>query len=221
MLENSIYSLTTWIIPLLLCMIIHEVSHGIAALKLGDKTALYSGRLTLNPIPHIDIYGSILIPVFLLATGSPFLFGWAKPVPVSVSNLNRPKRDMGLVAAAGPLSNLILAILFVIVGRFGIALIPETNRLFPWFISNIYHGVTLSLVIGIFNLLPILPLDGGRILLSILPLKYAVRYQETEKYGFFILLGVLFILPMLGINITGWFVGTLYPFFLSIVKLFM
>lgn len=221
MLENSIYSLTTWIIPLLLCMIIHEVSHGIAALKLGDKTALYSGRLTLNPIPHIDIYGSILIPVFLLATGSPFLFGWAKPVPVSVSNLNHPKRDMGLVAAAGPLSNLILAILFVIVGRFGIALIPETNRLFPWFILNIYHGVTLSLVIGIFNLLPILPLDGGRILLSILPLKYAVRYQETEKYGFFILLGVLFILPMLGINITGWFVGTLYPFFLSIVKLFM
>lgn len=221
MFENLIYSLTTWIIPLLLCMIVHEVSHGIMALKLGDKTALYSGRLTLNPIPHIDIYGTILIPIFLLAMGSSFLFGWAKPVPVHVSNLTHPKRDMGLVAAAGPISNLLLAIFFVIVGRFGIALIPETSHFFSWFMDNIYHGVTLSLVIGIFNLLPILPLDGGRILLSILPLKYAIRYQETEKYGFFILLGVLFILPMLGINITGWFVGTLYPFFLNIVELFM
>lgn len=221
MLGNVIYSLTTWIIPLLLCMIVHEVAHGIAALKLGDKTALYAGRLTLNPIPHVDLYGSLLIPGFLLATGSPFLFGWAKPVPISVANLNHPKRDMGWVAAAGPASNLILAILFVIVGRFGIALIPEESNLFPWFVANIYHGVSLSLIIGIFNLLPILPLDGGRILLSLLPPKYAIQYQATEKYGFFVLLGVLFILPALGINVIGWFVGTLYPFFLSIVKLFM
>ncbi len=221
MISSIIYSLTTWIIPLLLCMIVHEVSHGWAALKLGDKTALYAGRLTLNPIPHIDIWGSLVVPGILLVFGSPFLFGWAKPVPVDFRNLNRPKRDMGLVAAAGPLSNLILAIIFVLIGRIGLALIPIDSHFFTWFISNIQHGIVLSLAIGIFNLLPILPLDGGRIVASVLPHPYDIRYQATEKYGFFILFGVLFILPALGINIAGLFINTLYPFFVGIVELFM
>ncbi len=221
MISSFIYSLTTWIIPLLLCMIIHEVAHGFVALKLGDKTALYAGRLTLNPLPHIDIWGSLVIPGFLLVLGSPFLFGWAKPVPVDFRNLNHPKRDMGFVAAAGPLSNLILAIVFVLIGKLGLSLIPTESHLFHWFLLNIQHGIALSLALAIFNLLPILPLDGGRILASVLPYPYDIRYQMTEKYGFFILFGVLFVLPAIGINIVGLFINTLYPFFLGIVELFM
>ena len=215
-----IYTLTTWIIPLLLCMIIHEISHGIAALKLGDSTALREGRLTMNPLPHIDLLGSIFLPLFCWLTHFPVLFGWAKPVPVNFARLNHPKRDMGLVAAAGPFSNLVLAILFVIVGRFASELLPS-GRFLSWIMRNIRNGIGLSLVIGIFNLIPILPLDGGRILVSILPLKYAIRYQSTEKYGFFILIGVVLFSQVSGIDIIGWFIGTLYPFFAGIVSLFI
>ena len=215
-----IYTITTWIIPLLLCMIIHEFAHGYVAMRLGDKTALEEGRLTLNPIPHIDPIGSILFPLLLLMTGSGMLFGWAKPVPVNFSRLNCPKRDMGLVAVAGPFSNLLLAIFFVIIWRICSELIPAGQFLL-WVRENIQNGVSLSLVIGIFNLLPILPLDGGRILVSLLPLKYAIRYQETEKYGFLILISVILLSHISGISVIGWFIGTLYPLFSSIVSLFM
>ena len=215
-----IYTLTTWIIPLLLCMIIHEFAHGYVAMRLGDRTALNEGRLTLNPIPHIDPIGSVLFPLLLFMTNSGLLFGWAKPVPVNFSRLNNPKRDMGFVAAAGPFSNLLLAIFFVIVWRICSELIPAGQFLL-WIRANIQNGISLSLVIGIFNLLPILPLDGGRILVSILPLKYAIRYQSTEKYGFFIVISVILLSQVSGINVIGWFVGTLYPLFGKIVSLFM
>ncbi len=215
-----IFELTTWIIPLILCMVVHEVAHGYMALKLGDRTALEQGRLTLNPIAHIDIIGSLLLPLMLFIAQSPILFGWAKPVPVSVGRLSKPKRDMGLVAIAGPISNLLLAICFALVGKIVLSVLPDSFFI-QWFAENIGHGIMLSLVIGIFNLLPILPLDGGRILLSLLPLKYAIRYQETEKYGFFILFGVLLLSQVSGISIIGWFIGTLYPFFLNIVSLFI
>lgn len=215
-----IYTLTTWIIPLLLCMIIHEFAHGFVAMKLGDRTALEEGRLTLNPIPHIDPIGSILFPLLLLMTNTGLLFGWAKPVPVNFSRLNNPKRDMGLVAVAGPFSNLLLAIFFVIVWRICSELIPSGQFLL-WIRENIQNGISLSLVIGIFNLLPILPLDGGRILVSLLPLKYAIRYQETEKYGFFVLISVILLSQVSGIDVIGWFIGTLYPLFGKIVSLFM
>ena len=127
---------------------------------------------------------------------------------------------MGIVALAGPLSNLLLAICFAVIGKVVLLLLPDCF-FSHWFAENIWHGIMLSLVIGIFNLIPILPLDGGRILLSVLPLKYAIRYQETEKYGFFILFGVLLLSQVSGMNIIGWFIGTLYPFFLNIVSLFI
>ena len=215
-----IYTLTTWVIPLLLCMIVHEIAHGFVAMKLGDDTAWRQGRLTLNPMPHIDLIGSILLPLFLWLTHAGIMFGWAKPVPVNFARLNHPKRDMGFVAAAGPLSNLLLAILFVIVARIARETLPEGAFLY-WIIRNINNGVALSLVIGIFNLIPILPLDGGRILVSLLPLKYAIKYQQTEKYGFFILIGVICLSQVSGINLIGWFIGTLWPFFAGIVSLFM
>ena len=215
-----IYTLSTWVIPLLLAMIVHEVAHGLVARKLGDDTAARAGRLTLNPLPHIDPVGSILLPLLCWLSHSGIMFGWAKPVPVDFNGLNHPKRDMGLVAGAGPLANLLLAILFVIIGRFAIELLPQ-GTLLKWTIENVQNGVAISLVIGIFNLLPILPLDGGRILVSILPLKYAIKYQSTEKYGFFVLIGVILLSQVSGINVIGWFIGTLWPLFAGIVELFM
>ena len=127
---------------------------------------------------------------------------------------------MGLVAGAGPLANLLLAILFVIIGRFAIELLPR-GVFFKWVMANIENGIAFSLVIGIFNLLPILPLDGGRILVSVLPLKYAIKFQSTEKYGFFVLIGVILLSQVSGINVIGWFIGTLWPLFAGIVELFM
>ena len=218
---TSIYTLTTWIIPLLLCIILHEVAHGYVALKLGDKTAWLMGRLNLNPVKHFDPVGSLLVPLFLWLMKSPMLFGWAKPVPVDFSRLNNPKRDTGLVAAAGPIANLLLAIVFVLLGRVGLLFLPQFGTITDWFVSNIRNGVTFSIVLACFNLLPILPMDGGRILWSLLPRKYANMYQESEKYGLFILIGVLFLLPMIGVDVVGWFIGTLYPIFAGFVDIFV
>ena len=217
---TSIYTLTTWVIPLLLCIILHEVAHGYMAMKLGDRTAWLVGRLTMNPARHIDPIGSILVPGFLLFCNSPVLFGWAKPVPVDFNRLRHPKRDMGLVALAGPVANVLLAIVFILIGR--LILIMSLNpTMTSWLMENIKNGISLSLILTCFNLLPILPMDGGRVVASLLPPKLSIKYQESEKYGLFILFGVLFVLPMLGIDIVGWFIGTLYPFFARLLSVFM
>lgn len=216
---NIIYTITTWVIPLLLCVILHEVAHGWMAMKLGDYTAKATGRLTLNPKEHIDPIGSLLVPGILLAMSSPILFGWAKPVPVDYRNLRKPKRDMGIVAAAGPAMNVILAIIFVLIAHV-IELLPASQTKF-WLFQNLSNGIQLSLALAIFNLLPILPLDGGRIVSSLLPLKYSIEYQKTESYGFYILIGLMFIGPMLGINVIGWFINTLYPLFLGFISIFI
>ena len=218
---TSIYTLTTWVIPLLLCVILHEIAHGYVALKLGDKTAWLMGRLTLNPAKHIDPIGSLLVPGLLLLSGSKMLFGWAKPVPVDFNRLRHPKRDMGLVALAGPAANVLLAIAFVLVGRLILFLLPLDVPMTHWLIENIKNGIGLSLVLACFNLLPILPMDGGRVVASLLPRNLSIKYQESEKYGLFILFGVLFVLPALGIDIVGWFIGTLYPFFARLLNIFM
>ncbi len=218
---TSIYTLTTWVIPLLLCVILHEIAHGYVALKLGDRTAWLMGRLTLDPRKHIDPVGSILVPGLLLLSGSHMLFGWAKPVPVDFNRLNHPKRDMGLVALAGPMANVLLAIIFVLMGRLILWLLPLDAPMTHWLIENIKNGIGLSLVLACFNLLPILPMDGGRVVAAILPKNLSIKYQESEKYGLFILIGVLFLLPAMGIDIVGWFIGTLYPFFARLLNIFM
>lgn len=212
-----IYEMTTWIIPLLLCMIIHEVAHGYVAMKLGDMTAKRAGRLTLNPKEHIDLVGSIIFPLVLLVIHAPVLFGWAKPVPVNFNNLKNPKRDMGIVAFAGPFSNFILAILFVLFGKLFLMIVQPNSQVFYWLIANIQHGLMLSIAIGLFNLIPILPLDGGRILASVLPLRYSYEYQKTERYGFLVLLALLFVLPMVGVDIIGWVIGIFFPLLLDVV----
>lgn len=216
-MSELIYTATTWVIPLLLCVIIHEVAHGWVALRLGDRTALYAGRLTLNPAAHVDWAGSIFLPLFLLAVRAPFLFGWAKPVPVDFRNLNNPKRDMGWVAVAGPLSNILLAFAFAVVLKGALLTLSGEWPFSVWLVQNLRNGIMLSLVIAIFNLLPILPLDGGRIVASVLPLRASILYQRTEKYGLFVLAGVLLLLPLVGIDAVSWFINALYPALLHLI----
>lgn len=216
-MTDFIYGLSVWAIPLVLCMVVHELAHGFVALKLGDETAKRAGRLTLNPMAHVDPVGSILLPFSLVIMSSPVLFGWAKPVPVNFNMLNHPKRDMGLVALAGPLSNVLLAIVFVFLGKILLEIIPISSPYFMWLRDNIMNGILFSLVLAVFNLLPILPLDGGRILYSLLPKQLADKYQETERYGMFILMGLMFLPFILGVNLIGLFLGNILPYLYNFV----
>ena len=176
------------IVILLFSVILHEVMHGWVALKFGDRTAEQAGRLTLNPIPHIDPIGTILLPGLLLLTGAPILFGWAKPVPVNPLNFSSLRKGELLVSAAGILANFSLAILAAVIYHILQAL-PQS---FPSIIGNVLRfTVMINLILGIFNLFPIPPLDGSKILLSQLPYNLARSYERLEPYGFIILLILL------------------------------
>ncbi len=168
----------------LFSLIIHEVMHGVVAEKLGDDTARDAGRITLNPIPHIDPFGSILLPGFLLFIGSPFVLGAAKPVPVNFNNLRNPKSGMALVSIAGPMSNFVLAILFALPITFGLLEGPMADI---W-----TKAALINMVLAVFNLLPIPPLDGSKILASLLPEKAMYWILSMEQYGFIIVIALLF-----------------------------
>ena len=173
------------IIVLLFSVILHEVMHGLVALKFGDTTAQRAGRLTLNPLPHIDPLGTILLPAILILTGSPILFGWAKPVPVNPLNFKNIRRGELFVSSAGILANFGLAILAALLYHF-LDSLPQT---FPALLGAVLRfTVTINLVLGIFNLFPIPPLDGSKVLMSQLPLHLARQYQKIEPYGILILL---------------------------------
>jgi len=181
-------SIVIFIVILLFSVIFHEVAHGIVAEKLGDPTARYAGRLTLNPIPHIDLYGSILLPVFLLLVHSPFLFGSAKPVPVDYRNFRNLKRDMLLVSIAGPLTNFALAVLAAVVFR----LAPNISTLGQ---SLLIQTISLNLVLCFFNLIPIPPLDGSKVLASLfgfLDRGWMYAILSLERYGFVLIIIFLF-----------------------------
>ena len=179
------------IIVLLFSVILHEVMHGYMALKFGDHTAQDAGRLTLNPIPHIDLFGTILLPALLIFSGSPILFGWAKPVPVNPLNFTNIRKGELLVSAAGILANFGLAIGAALLYHF-LNSLPQT---FPPLVGAILRfTITINLVLGIFNLFPIPPLDGSKVLLSQLPYNLARQYQKLEPYGFLMLL-VLMMIP--------------------------
>src|SRR3989344_1608100 len=178
------------IVILLFSVIVHEVMHGVVAKKFGDHTAERAGRLTLNPLPHIDPVGTILLPGLLILTGSPILFGWAKPVPVNPLNFSNLRRGEFLVSAAGILANFGLAVAAALIYHFLNAL-PQT---FPALLGALLKfTVTINLVLGIFNLFPIPPLDGSKVLLSQLPYNLAKQYQKLEPYGFLILLILLMV----------------------------
>jgi Zn-dependent protease len=222
-LSGFLYTASTWAIPILVAITFHEAAHAYAAWKLGDDTAFRLGRVTFNPLKHVDPFGTVLVPALLLLFKAPFLFGWAKPVPVAFGHLSRPRRDMALVALAGPLTNVVLALASA--GLFHpVRLLPEAAA--AWVAQTLYQSILLNLVLAIFNMIPLPPLDGGRVAMSILPGVLARPYAKLERYGFVILLGVIFILPMLGrelgldLNLFRWAVSVplawLAPIFLGL-----
>ncbi|MCF6235963.1 MAG: site-2 protease family protein [Gammaproteobacteria bacterium] len=189
---NIIQTIAIWVLPVLFAITVHEAAHGWMAKRLGDSTAMMLGRLTLNPIKHIDPIGTILVPVVLLISGSGFLFGWAKPVPVTWENLKNPRRDMALVALAGPASNLIMAIMWAIVAKIAIVIDGGGGVLQPLILMGL-AGIQINIILMVLNLLPIPPLDGGRIVTGLLPGPMAWQFSRIEPFGLFILIGLLLI----------------------------
>ena len=195
MTSNAIYLITIWAIPVIIAVTFHEAAHGLVAHRLGDDTAWRLGRVSLNPAKHIDPFGTILLPGILLWLHAPFLFGYAKPVPINSRKLRSPRRDMVLVAAAGPLMNILLAAIAAL-GFHLIGYLPVTAG--QWLADNLKNALILNVVLAVFNLFPLPPLDGGRILVGILPKAIAAPVARLEPYGLAILIGLLIILPMLG-----------------------
>jgi Zn-dependent protease len=188
-MNDMIQTFAVYALPILFAITLHEAAHAYAAKYFGDTTAYQQGRMSLNPIRHIDPFGTLLIPIVLYFVGSPFLFGYAKPVPVEFGKLRNPKKQMAWVALAGPAANLVMALMWMILA----ILLSLLNWDEAFFMRMTQAGVLTNLVIFAFNLFPIPPLDGGRILTSILPHQYAYKFAQLEPYGFFILLGLMFL----------------------------
>jgi len=188
---SLVQKIIIWAIPVLFAITVHEVAHGWVALKLGDRTAQMMGRLTLNPIKHVDPIGTLLVPGVLLLLGG-FIFGWAKPVPISYQNLHKPKTDMAWVALAGPMANLVMAVIWALVAKVGLTLVQSQIVMGEAMMFMGVAGVLINAMLMMLNLLPLPPLDGGRILVSLLPGPMSWQVSRLEPYGFIILLALLY-----------------------------
>ena len=189
--QNLIINILMWIVPLSLAIIVHEVAHGWVANRLGDPTAKNMGRLTLNPISHIDPVGTIIVPGLLMVTGAPFLFGWAKPIPVLVHLLRNPRKDMIWVALAGPVANLFMAVCWAVIAKLVIASFNQDSMNFAFLIGVAQKGIMINIVLMVFNLLPMLPLDGGRVVHGFLPQELGDKFAKTEQFGMLIVVALL------------------------------
>ena len=189
---DIIQKITIWAVPVLFAITMHEVAHGWVARYFGDSTAASLGRLSFNPIRHIDPVGTILVPAIMLLMPGNFLFGWAKPVPVNANQLHHPKRDMTIVAAAGPFSNLCMAIFWACVVKIFMHSANTGSGNAEFFVFMGIAGIVINLMLMILNLIPIPPLDGGRVLSGLVPNKISAQINKIEPYGFFIIIGLLF-----------------------------
>jgi Zn-dependent protease len=197
---ESIQSILVWALPVLTAVILHEIAHGYVALRLGDPTAKSMGRLTLNPLRHVDPVGTVLLPLMLVLTNAGFVFGWARPVPVNFGLLRHPKRDMVIVAAAGPATNLVLAVLSALVYHFLGGLSFDAEGSFTGIAFAVltplalmaYASVLINIGLAVFNMIPIPPLDGGRVVTGLLPRAPAIAFAQIERYGLLIVMALLF-----------------------------
>ena len=190
-----IYQASTWVAPVVFAVTLHEAAHGLVAYRFGDDTAWRMGRVTANPLNHIDRFGTIILPALLILLRSPFLFGYAKPVPVNFARLRNPRRDMVWVALAGPATNVLLAIVSSLL-FYGLVLMPPSPA--DWFAANLVHSIQINALLCVFNMLPLPPLDGGRVAVGLLPTALAMPLARLERYGIMIVLLFLFVLPYIG-----------------------
>jgi Zn-dependent protease len=201
---------STLVVPVVLAVTLHEAAHGFVAYRLGDDTAWRAGRVTFNPLKHIDLFGTIILPALLLLSSSGrFMFGYAKPVPVNFRRLNRPRQDMVWVALAGPATNVALAIVSSLL-LYGVGLVPASSA--GWVATNLGNSVGFNALICVFNMMPLPPLDGGRVAVGLLPDAIAFPLARLERYGMLILLMLLFVLPFVGeqighnLNVFRWLI---------------
>ena len=210
------HNLSIWLLPVLTAITLHEAAHAWMAAKLGDDTARMLGRVSFNPIRHVDPLGTLILPGFLLLADAPFLFGWAKPVPVAFHRLGNPKRDMVWVALAGPGINIALALAAALAMQLWGQL--EANGFTLWVWENLRNAITINVVLACFNMLPIPPLDGGRVLTGLLPVRLAIRFAQLERYGLLIILGAAFIVPLVAREL-GYSINPLAAVLLPMVRM--